>query len=66
MDWELFQEDYRDDTDGFFNCITDYVRFCEDSIVPSNKVCCFLNNKFWINKEIKGLLNRKKRAIMAR
>ncbi len=45
--------------------VTDYSHFCEDTIVPSKMVCCFQNNK-WINKEIKGLLNRKKRAFTAK
>ena len=51
--------------EGLSHCITDYIRFCEDSVVPIKKVRCFPNNKPWINKNIKNLLNRKKRAFMA-
>ncbi len=36
------------------------------SIIPSKKVCCFPNNKACINKDIKLLLNKKKRAFVAR
>ncbi len=52
-----------EDIEGLY-CITDYICFCEDNISPSEKVRCFPNNKPWIDK-IK-LLNRKKRAFMAR
>ncbi|KAJ8411033.1 hypothetical protein AAFF_G00180680 [Aldrovandia affinis] len=47
-------------------CITLYIRTCEESIIPTKKVRCFPNNKPWINKNIKALLNRKKRAFMAK
>lgn len=49
----------------FVDTVTDYIRICEDTIVPSRKVSCFHNNKP-INKETKSLLNRKKRAFMAK
>ncbi len=65
-DWELFQEDYGDDIEGLSHCITDYIRFCEDTVVPTKRIRCFSNNKPWINKDIKSLLNRKKRAFMAK
>ncbi len=45
---------------GMTISITDYIRFCEDTTVPSKKVSCFQNDKPWINKDIKGLLNSKK------
>lgn len=61
-----FQEEYGDDIEGLSHCITDYIRFCEDTIVPSKKVRCYPNNKPWIKTEIKSLLNGKKRAFMAK
>ncbi|XP_074487561.1 uncharacterized protein LOC141765409 [Sebastes fasciatus] len=64
-DWELFERVHGEDIDGLSHCITDYIRFCEESIVPTKKVRCFPNNKPWINGDIKALLNRKKRAFMA-
>ena len=65
-DWDLLKEDYREDVEGLAKCFTLYVQTCEESIVPTKKVCCFPNNKPWINKNIKALLNRKKRAFMAK
>lgn len=64
-DWGLFEEDFGDSIEDLSRCITDCIKSCED-IVPTEKVSCFSNNKPWINKDIKGLLNRKKRAFMAK
>lgn len=47
------------------HCITDCLRFCEDNVVPTKKIKCFPNNKPWITKEIKTLLNRKNMAFMS-
>ncbi|KAJ8389501.1 hypothetical protein AAFF_G00118910 [Aldrovandia affinis] len=64
--WDLFTEDFGEDIEGLADCITLYIRTCEESIVLHKKVRCFPNNKPWINKNIKALLNRKKRAFMAK
>jgi hypothetical protein len=40
-DWDRFLEDHVEDIEGLSNCITDYIRFCEDSVVPTKKVHCF-------------------------
>ena len=52
-DWEMFQEDYGDDIEGLTQCVTDYIKFCEESVVPTKKVRCFPNSKPWINRDIK-------------
>ena len=64
-DWEMFQEDYGDDIEGLTQCVTNYIKFCEESVVSTKKACCFPNSKPWINRDIKVLLNRKRRAFMA-
>ncbi|KAK0139096.1 hypothetical protein N1851_024385 [Merluccius polli] len=64
-DWEMFQEDYNNHIEGLTQCVTDYIKFCEESVVPTKKVRCFPNSKPWINRDIKVLLNRKRRAFMA-
>ena len=43
--------------------LTAYIRFCIDIIVPSKVVKCFGNNKPWVTKDLKGLLNKKKYLI---
>ena len=44
---------------------TDYINFCVDSSVPTRTVKCYPNNKPWVTKNIKALLNIKKRAFRA-
>ena len=43
--------------------LTAYINFCVDLIVPSKVVKCFGNNKPWVTKDLKGLLNQKKHLI---
>lgn len=62
--WHLFLEDYKGDIEVLTHHITDHLRFSEDNVVPTKKIRCFLNNKPWITKDIKTLLNRKKMAFM--
>ncbi len=43
--------------------VSSYISFCVDNIVPSKTVTIFPNNKPWITKELKEILNRKKRIF---
>ena len=45
--------------------ITDYITFCVDSIVPTRTVRCYPNNKPRVTRDIKVILNTKKRAFRA-
>lgn len=36
-DWDVFCEVYGDDIDGLTECITHYIIFCSDDIMPSRK-----------------------------
>ena len=60
---ECVQEPYGEDIEGITHCMTDYMNFCMDIVVPVKTVCCFANNKPWITSNVKGLLNKKKRAF---
>ncbi len=51
------------DIDSMVGCITDYMNFCRDTVIPVRTVDCFPNNKPWITSSIKGLLNKKKQAF---
>ena len=42
--------------------ITVYINFCVDGIVPARTVRCYPNNKPWVTKDIKAVLNQKKKA----
>ena len=45
------------------DCITEYIRFCEHTTMPTQTVRCFPNNKPWITNDLKALLNKKKSAF---
>ena len=62
-DWNVICEPYGEDIDGLTECITDYIHFCVDSIVPARTVRCYPNNKPWVTTDIKAILNQKKRAF---
>ncbi|KAI4899250.1 hypothetical protein NFI96_000608 [Prochilodus magdalenae] len=64
-DWTALYEPHGEDIDGLTECITDYINFCVDSTVPTRTVECYPNNKPWVTKDIKALLNKKKRAFRA-
>lgn len=62
-DWNALQEPHSEDIKGATECITDYLNFCRDTVLPIQTVRCFPNNKPWITSDIKDILNRKKRAF---
>jgi len=43
--------------------LTDYINFCTSMVVPTKAVTCFGNNKPWVTKDLKMLLNRKKHLL---
>lgn len=46
-------EGYKENTEGLTHCITDYMQFCEENVLPEQQA--------WINKDIEILLNMKKK-----
>ncbi|KAK0145656.1 hypothetical protein N1851_015437 [Merluccius polli] len=59
-DWDVLCEPHGGDIDNMTDCITDYIRFCEDTTMPARTVHCFSNNKPWITSDLKALPNKKK------
>ena len=43
--------------------VCDYISFCVQSVVPTKTITLFANNKPWVTKEIKHVLNKKKLAF---
>ena len=43
--------------------VSAYICFCKDSVIQSKTVKLFANNKPWVTKELKLLLNEKKRVF---
>ena len=64
-DWQELCKPHGVDIDGLTECITDYITICVDSIVQTRTVHCYPNNKPWVTKDIKVILNEKKNAFRA-
>ena len=62
-DWSVFTESC-DNLEEINEAVTEYINFCEDNVLDKKTVKCFGNNKPWVTKELKQLLNDKKRAFM--
>ena len=58
-DWSVFF-DACDDVDELNDCVTEYVKYCENLVCERKEVVCYANNKPWVTKELKTLLNQKK------
>ena len=43
--------------------ISSYISFCVESVIPSKHITIFPNNKPWVTKDLKGVLNKKKRVF---
>lgn len=52
-----------DDINEKVDTVTSYISFCVDNIIPSKTVTIYPNNKPWITKELKEILNKKKRIF---
>ena len=62
-DWGVFSDACDGDIDVFVESVTGYINFCVDSVIPVKVVRCYANNKPWITKDIKEVLNKKKAAF---
>lgn len=61
-DWQSFY-DGCDDMNELTDTVSSYITFCVDSVIPSKKVVIFPNNKPWVTKELKSVINKKKRIF---
>ena len=62
-DWDLFVEANNNNIDKISEVVTDYINYCMENIVPTKRVKCFANNKPWVTKGLKTILNEKKTSI---
>lgn len=62
-DWNVLCGPHGEDINNLTDCVTEYIKFCEHTTVPSRTVRCFPNNKPWITRDLKELLNKKKAAF---
>ena len=61
-DWGVFEEACGT-VDELTETVTDYINFCVETVIPSKTVKIFANNKPWVSKELKTVVNEKKRAF---
>ena len=62
-DWNVLREPRGEGIVGLTECITDYIDFCVDGIVPARTVHCYPNNNAWVTKDIEAILDQKRRAL---
>ena len=61
-DWDVLYDECNDLEYNVDVC-TSYIKFCIDLIIPTKKVTVFANNKPWVNKHVKAVINKKKAAL---
>ena len=61
-DWNVFFDDCND-LDEANDVVTEYIKFCESVCIKTKTIKSFPNNKPWVTKEIKEVINEKKRAF---
>lgn len=62
--WNLLVGSHGNDIQRAVSCMADYLNFFRvDMVVPVRSFKCFANNKPWITREVKAVLNRKKASI---
>ena len=58
--WEEFQQDSLDET---VTVTTDYIGFCVQSVIPSKEIKIYPNNKMYVTRDVKHLMNLRKIAF---
>ena len=60
-DWEVLIENTS--LEAAVEVVTDYIKFCENMIVPEKAIKIYPNNKPWVDKQCKVFLNNKAEAF---
>lgn len=63
-DWDVFL-DASERIDEVTDAVHAYISFCLDLIVPQKTIKIFPNNKPWMTKSVKSVLNEKKIAFQS-
>ncbi|KAJ8029731.1 hypothetical protein HOLleu_29200 [Holothuria leucospilota] len=62
INWNVFV-DAAEDLGDLTETVSEYINFCVDFTIPTNKSKVFPNNKPWITKRVKSVINKKKRIF---
>jgi hypothetical protein len=60
--WDVFY-DACESLDELTDVVSSYISFCVDTVIPTKQTVIFPNNKPWVTKELKSVLNKKKRVF---
>jgi hypothetical protein len=63
-DWEVLCN--ATNLDDNVDILSEYINFCIEEAIPKKEVKCYSNNKPWVTKDLKELLNKKKAAVASR
>jgi hypothetical protein len=61
-DWNVFI-DANPDLNDLTDVVSCYIQFCTDNAIPTKEIKVFPNNKPWITKEVKSVINKKKQIF---
>lgn len=61
-DWDVFYSSCSD-LNELTSTVSSYISFCVESNIPCKDITVFPNNKPWVTKELKSVINRKKRIF---
>ena len=62
--WDSLKEGSCIDTQ--VDVINSYIDFCVQNVIPTKTVTLYPNNKPWLNKELKDIINKKKKGFSSR
>ena len=60
--WDTLLDD-NTDIDTNVDVLTCYIQFCVDLLVPTKTIKMYPNNKPWVTKDVKFIINRKKATL---
>ncbi|GFS11789.1 hypothetical protein ElyMa_006681200 [Elysia marginata] len=61
-DWTVFAES-AENVNEAADVASDYINFCVEQCIPKNTIKIYSNNKPWMTKGVKSVLNKKKIAF---
>ena len=61
-DWNVLTDPSKT-VDEAVDVVSSYIKFCEDMIIRTKTVKMFPNNKPWVTKSLKTLINEKKKCF---
>ena len=61
--WDMFYECHGSDVNELTDVVSSYIAFNVEKEIPTKEIRVFSNNKPWVTKDLKQVLNKKKRVF---